>query len=259
MAYTQINMWWNIDYSFWSGNSFAQLTMSPLIFWGSNFLQLESLPYNAWVRILYWSNFDVLHQMVVEGFSVTVTSHLQILVSPSLFWVSNAFITFFTSMEEGVRWETWTMLATCSYPRRSHKGKQSKIRQNSNPLTQPPLPPYLCVREQKIARVNFVTHVWTNAHMACMMNGTPSSMVGWRIRLEILPIIGLTDSGFQSIYFMKNLRWRMKWVIMIVVQKTVTMTVTVRVMSTVEKTVTVTMTAVYEIDVYSECDQCGDE
>ena len=46
----------------------------------------------------------------------------------------------------------------------------------------------------------------------------------------------------------------------IVVQKTVTMTVTVRVMSTVKKKiVTVTMTAVYEIDVYSECDQCVDE
>ena len=39
-----------------------------------------------------------------------------------------------------------------------------------------------------------------------------------------------------------------------------TVTRTVRVMSTVEKkTVTVTMRAVYEIDVYSECDQCGDE
>ena len=39
---------------------------------------------------------------------------------------------------------------------------------------------------------------------------------------------------------------------MIVVQKTVTMTVE-------KKTATVTMTAAYESDVYSECDQCGDE
>ena len=181
MAYTQINMWWNIDYSFLSGNSFAQLTMSPLIFWGSNFLQLESLPYNAWVRILYWSNFDVLHQMEVEGFSVTVKSHLQILVSPSLFWVSNAFITFFTSMEEGVRSETWTMLSTCSYIRRSHKGKQSKIWQNSNPLTQPPFPPTSVSLSRKLPESTLSPMSGQMLTWLVSMNGTPSSMVGWRI------------------------------------------------------------------------------
>ena len=110
--------------------------------------------------------------------------------------------------------------------------------------------------------VGWFKHIlfWRKGLGAAYNATMPSPEVGWRIRLETLPLIGLIDSGFQSIYFMKNLRWRMKWVMMIVVQKTVTMTVTVRVMSTVEKkTVTVTMTAVYEIDVYSECDQCGDE
>ena len=42
-----------------NGTSFAQLTMSPLIFWGSNFLQLESLLCNTWVRRLFLSSFDV--------------------------------------------------------------------------------------------------------------------------------------------------------------------------------------------------------
>ena len=212
MAYTQINMWWNIDYSYLSGNSFAQLTMSPLIFWGSNFLQLESLPYNAWVGHFICQVLMFYHQMVVEGriFSTNGKSlFTNFTVSPSLLWVSNgrvsnASITFFTSVEGGIRSETWTMLATCSYPRRSHKGKESKIWQNSNPLTQPPFPLASVSLSRKLPESTLSPMSGQMLTWLVSMNGTPSSMVDWRIRLEILPLIGLTDSGFQSIYFMKN-------------------------------------------------------
>ena len=64
-----------------SGTSFAQLTMSPLICWESNILQLQSLPYNTWVRTLYLSSFNVSLPSggKLAGFSVTVKAHLHIL------------------------------------------------------------------------------------------------------------------------------------------------------------------------------------
>ena len=57
--YVAMRLWWNIVF-------FIIIWMAPLLlkslchhwfFWGSNFLQLESLPYNTWVRRLLFIKF----------------------------------------------------------------------------------------------------------------------------------------------------------------------------------------------------------
>lgn len=66
------------------------------------------------------------------------------------------------------------MLLSKKIPQRKAKQNLTKLK-SFDPAT---LPPCLCVLEQKIARVNFVTHVWTNAHKACIDEWDPLKH-GW--------------------------------------------------------------------------------
>ena len=98
------------------------------------------------------------------------------------------------------------MLLSKKIPQRKAKQHLTKLK-SFDPAT---LPPCLCVLGQKIAESTLSPMSGQMLTRLVSMNGTPSSMVGWRTRLDILPLTGLTDSGCQTIYFMKNLRWRMK-------------------------------------------------
>ena len=66
------------------------------------------------------------------------------------------------------------MLLSKKIPQRKAKQNLTKLK-SFDPAT---LPPYLCVLEQEIARVNFVTHVWTNAHKDCIDKWDPIKH-GW--------------------------------------------------------------------------------
>ena len=228
MAYTQIYMWWNIDYFYLGGTSFAQLTMSPLNFCGINISSVRILALQRMGKdtlfVKFWCFTTKWSGRIFSNGKISFTNFL---VSPSLFWVSNASITFFTAMAKGYvqRREPCSPHALIQ----EDPTKESKAKSDKTQILWPSHPsPYLCVLEQEIARVNFVTHVWTNAHKDCIDEWDPLKH-GWlEDKTGNLALIGLTDSGFQSVYFMKNLRWRMKWVMMIVVQKRVTMTVTVK-------------------------------
>ena len=81
------------------------------------------------------------------------------------------------------------VLLSKKIPQRKAKQNLTKLK-SFDPAT---LPPCLCVLEQKITLSPMFGQMLT---WLVSMNGTPSSMVGWRIRLEILALIGLTGSGF---------------------------------------------------------------
>ena len=66
------------------------------------------------------------------------------------------------------------MLLSKKIPQRKAKQNLTNLK-SFDPAT---LPPCLCVLEQKIARVNFVTHVWINAHKACIDEWDPIKH-GW--------------------------------------------------------------------------------
>ena len=85
------------------------------------------------------------------------------------------------------------MLLSKKIPQRKAKQNLTKLK-SFDPAT---LPPYLCVHEQKIARVNFVTHVWTNAHMACMDEWDPLKH-SWLEEPEMENEMSDNDSGAEN-------------------------------------------------------------
>ena len=66
------------------------------------------------------------------------------------------------------------MLLSKKIPQRKAKQNLTKLK-SFDPAT---LPPCLCVLEQEITRVNFVTHVWINAHKDCIDEWDPLKH-GW--------------------------------------------------------------------------------
>ena len=89
------------------------------------------------------------------------------------------------------------MLMSKKIPQNKAKQNLSKLK-SFDPAT---LPPCLCVLEQKIARVNYVTHVWINAHKACINEwGPPQAwLVGGQDWKSCPSLVWRTVGSKQSI------------------------------------------------------------